>query len=86
MFYCNNRFRKNKIHVPVGGTHFVYNALCAMTVGKVLGISYEQIKQGIASFELTQKRMDMKKLDNGALIINDAYNASFESMKVSLEF
>ena len=68
------------------GTHFVYNALCAMTVGKVLGISYEQIKQGIASFELTQKRMDMKKLDNGALIINDAYNASFESMKVSLEF
>ena len=77
---------KIKIHVPVGGTHFVYNALCAMTVGKVLGISYEQIKQGIASFELTQKRMDMKKLDNGALIINDAYNASFESMKVSLEF
>ena len=46
---------KIKIHVPVGGTHFVYNALCAMTVGKVLGISYEQIKQGIASFELTQK-------------------------------
>ena len=79
-------FEKIKIHVPVGGTHFVYNALCAMTVGKVLGISYEQIKQGIASFELTQKRMDMKKLDNGALIINDAYNASFESMKVSLEF
>lgn len=77
---------KIKIHVPVGGTHFVYNALCAMTVGKVLGITYEQIKQGIASFELTQKRMDMKKLDNGALIINDAYNASFESMKVSLEF
>ena len=85
-FVVKTSSEKVNIDVPVGGEHFVYNALCAMTVGKVLGISYEQIKQGIASFELTQKRMDMKKLDNGALIINDAYNASFESMKVSLEF
>ena len=30
--------------------------------------------------------MDIKKLENGAIIINDAYNASYESMKVSLEF
>ena len=75
-----------KIQVPVGGEHFVYNALCATEVGKVLGISSEQIQKGIAQFELTKKRMDIKKLENGAIIINDAYNASYESMKASLEF
>lgn len=75
-----------KIKVPVGGEHFVYNALCAIAVGRMLDISTEKIQYGIASFELTKKRMDIKKLENGAIIINDAYNASFESMKVSLEF
>ena len=30
--------------------------------------------------------MDIKKLENGVIVINDAYNASFESMKASLEY
>ena len=75
-----------KIRVPVGGEHFVYNALCSTEVGKILGIADEKIQKGIEKFELTKKRMDIKKLENGAVIINDAYNASYESMKVSLEF
>jgi len=74
------------IQVPVGGEHFVYNALCATEVGHILEISNEMIQQGIAQFELTKKRMDIKKLENGAILINDAYNASYESMKASLEY
>ena len=75
-----------KIEVPVGGTHFVYNALCAIKVGKCLDISNEQIRNGIANFQLTKKRMDIRKLENGAILINDAYNASYESMKASIEY
>lgn len=74
-----------KIQVPVGGEHFVYNALCATEVGRLLGISNQEIQKGIAKFELTQKRMDIRKLENGAILINDSYNASYESMKASLE-
>mgnify|MGYP004535611599 FL=1 len=85
-FTAVDGFKKIKIKVPVGGEHFVYNALCAIAVGRMLDISTEKIQQGIECFELTKKRMDIKKLENGAIIINDAYNASFESMKVSLEF
>lgn len=75
-----------KVNVPVGGTHFVYNSLCAIAIGKLLDISTENIIKGISTFELTKKRMDIKKLDNGAIIINDSYNASYESMKASIEF
>ena len=75
-----------KINVPVGGEHFVYNALCAIEVGHILGITDDNIKEGIEKFELTKKRMDIKKLANGAILINDAYNASYESMKASLNF
>jgi len=74
------------VKVPVGGEHFVYNALCATEVGFNLGISNEQIQEGIAQFELTKKRMDIRKLENGAVLINDSYNASYESMKASIEF
>ena len=75
-----------EITVPVGGEHFVYNALCAIEVGKLLNISDEKIQKGIAEFELTKKRMDIRKLKNGAILINDSYNASYESMKASLEY
>ena len=74
------------ITVPIGGEHFVYNALCAIEVGKILNIPDEKIQKGIAEFELTKKRMDIKKLDNGATLINDSYNASYESMKASIEY
>ena len=75
-----------EITVPVGGEHFVYNALCAIEVGKILNISDEKIQKGIAGFELTKKRMDIRKLKNGATLINDSYNASYESMKASIEY
>lgn len=75
-----------QITVPVGGIHFVYNALCAAAVAKHLNISPEQLKKGIESFELTQKRMEITELKNGAKLINDSYNASYESMQASLKY
>ena len=77
---------KIDIKIHVGGEHFIYNALSAVQVGKCLGISNEQIKEGIEKFELTKKRMDIRKFENGAVLINDSYNASYESMKASLEY
>ena len=83
-FTCKIDDEEEKIKVPVGGEHFVLNALCAITVGEVLKIEEDKIKVGIESFELTKKRMDIIELKNGIKIINDAYNASLESMKASL--
>ena len=75
-----------KIKVPVGGEHFVLNSLCAAMVGKVLNISEKDIVKGIESFELTKKRMDITELESGIKVINDAYNASFESMQSTLKY
>ena len=84
-FTCNINGKEERITVPVGGEHFVLNSLCAISVGEVLGIEADKIKSGIESFELTKKRMDIIELQNGVKIINDAYNASLESMKASLK-
>ena len=85
-FLVDNTDGKFAIKVPVGGNHFVYNALCAVAVGKLLGIENAKIQKGIAGLELTKKRMEIRKLENGAILINDSYNASFESMKSSIEY
>ena len=75
-----------KIEVPVGGRHFVLNSLCGIAVGKALGISIENIKEGIRNFELTKKRMDISKIENNITIINDCYNANYDSMKAAIEY
>lgn len=84
-FTCNLDGKDEKIIVPVGGEHFILNSLCAVMVGKVLKINSEKIIKGIEKFELTKKRMDITELENGVKIINDAYNASLESMSASLK-
>ena len=85
-FIAKTSSEKVNVDVPVGGEHFVYNALCGFMVGKVLGLSSKEIQDGISKFELTKKRMDIRVLKNGATLINDSYNASYESMKASLKY
>ena len=85
-FECILNGNNTKINVPVGGEHFVLNALCACEVGELLGIENDKIVAGIKKFELTNKRMDISVLSNGVTIINDSYNASYESMTAALKY
>lgn len=85
-FICNLIGDKFKVEVPIKGEHFVLNSLCASMVGKLCSLNEEEIKMGIKTFCLTKKRMEILKLKNDITIINDSYNASFESMKASIEY
>ena len=78
--------KNENIEVPVGGKHFVLNSLCSIAVGEKLDISLEKIKEGIKTFELTKKRMDISKIKDNITIINDCYNANYDSMKAALEY
>lgn len=74
-----------KGNVPVGGVHFVYNSVCAFAVGDILNVEKEKIIKGISEFKLTAKRMDIEVIQDNIKIINDSYNASYDSMKAALE-
>lgn len=75
-----------KVSIPVGGEHFVSNSLCALAVAKTLNVSIEKALQGIEEFELTKRRMEIKKAKCGATVINDSYNANYDSMKAALDY
>ena len=77
--------RNKNIHVSVGGEHFVQNSLCAIAVGSIFKIPLEKIADGIMNFQLTEKRMDIENI-NGITIINDSYNANYDSMKAALNY
>ena len=85
-FNCSIEGKNVKVKVPVGGEHFILNSLCAISVGKTLEIETNKILKGIEEFELTKKRMEIIETKNGIKIINDAYNASLESIKASLKY
>lgn len=71
-------------NVGISSAVFVYNSLMAYAVGKELGISLALIAQGISDFELTGNRLEIKKNEKGVTIIDDTYNASYDSVKASL--
>ena len=74
------------VEVPVAGKHFVYNSLAAIALGLENDIEIGKIIQGISNFSLTKRRMEILKNENNTTIINDCYNASYESVKAALEY
>ena len=75
-----------KIIVPVGGEHFILNSLCAIAVGECLNVEPEKIVEGVAKLELSKKRMEIIQSKCGAIIINDTYNANYDSMTAAITY
>lgn len=72
-----------RIHVPALGIHNVYNALAAIAAGIELNIPMNKIVAGIEEFSPGKMRLNIIS-HNGMKIINDAYNASPQSMEAAL--
>ncbi len=72
------------VTVPAVGLHNVYNALCAMCVGKKLGYTLEEAADGIKDFQPEGMRQKITKINN-MIFIEDCYNANPDSMKASLD-
>jgi len=62
------------------GSHLGYSVLPSILLGESLQVSKEEIIEGIETFICTDQRMELMAIDD-LTIINDAYNASIESIK-----
>ena len=84
-FFSTFNIEGKNIQVNVSGFHFIYNSLAAYAIGKLLEIDDNKIMEGISSFQLTEKRMEIRKISNDSLLIEDYYNASPESVAMALD-
>ncbi len=67
------------------GRHNVYNALAAAACCWSLGISYEDISEGLKEFSQVSGRMTLYRLENGGALVDDSYNANPASVKEALQ-
>ena len=72
------------VMLKLPGRHQVYNALAAAAVAWCLGLDGRAVQQGLLDIR-TEMRMALKRLGQGVLLIDDAYNASPLSMRSALE-
>ena len=71
------------VKIPLIGRHSVHTALRAAAVGLVEGMNWQDILEGLSQGH-TQLRLVAVRSEGGALILDDTYNASPESMLAAL--
>lgn len=71
-------------HIPIPGTHNVYNALAATAVGLQMGLTAAEIQAGLETARTIDGRTNL--IETGRLtVIDDCYNANPLSMKASID-
>jgi UDP-N-acetylmuramoyl-tripeptide--D-alanyl-D-alanine ligase len=71
--------------LSVLGVHNIHNALAASAAAVALKISNENIAKGLAVFGAVQGRLNWLPANNGAVVIDDTYNANPDSMKAAVD-
>ncbi len=74
---------RTPVFVPAVGLHNVYNALCAVTVGHLLGLGFDEAAAGVADFQTEGMRQNVTEI-RGMTFIEDCYNANPDSMRAAL--
>jgi UDP-N-acetylmuramoyl-tripeptide--D-alanyl-D-alanine ligase len=74
-----------RVQLAVHGAHHVGNALAAAAVGAEAGLPATEIAAALSGAGAASRwRMEVRRRDDGLVVINDAYNANPESMAAAL--
>jgi UDP-N-acetylmuramoyl-tripeptide--D-alanyl-D-alanine ligase len=71
-------------HLPLLGRHNVFNAMLAIGVARRLGLTEEEIHQGLEAVKPAPMRMELSRMGSFQ-VINDAYNANPTSMAAAIK-
>jgi alanine racemase len=88
--YCGFIFhyqgKKLNASIPFGDEASIQNATNALFLALIHGIPRAVIIQTLSGLSPVEMRLEMKNGHQNALLINDAYNSDFESLRVALNF
>ncbi len=74
-----------EIALALPGRHNISNALAAASLALAAGIGLDQIAQGLARAEPVPGRQVAHQLPNGAVLIDDSYNANPGSLAAAID-
>lgn len=82
--FPNGRVLRLKLQIL--GEHQLMNAAAAISVAHVLDLEMESVMQALESMPMAERwRMELTNRPDGVSVINDAYNASPDSMRAALQ-
>lgn len=74
------------VRLQLVGAHQALNAAAAAAAALVAGLDVEQVAAGLSGVaSLSRWRMELRELDRGVVVLNDAYNANPDSMRAALD-
>ncbi|HEY0616790.1 MAG TPA: UDP-N-acetylmuramoyl-tripeptide--D-alanyl-D-alanine ligase [Kribbella sp.] len=77
---------EHQVQLQLVGEHQVSNALAAAAAVLAVGLTPEQVAEGLnAATSVSKWRMEVTERADGVTVINDAYNANPDSVKAALK-
>ena len=76
---------RRNITLRLAGEHNIRNALGAAATAFAAGASLDEIAAGLADVQPVSGRLQLRATLNGAVIVDDAYNANPSSLKAGLD-
>jgi UDP-N-acetylmuramoyl-tripeptide--D-alanyl-D-alanine ligase len=74
------------VTMQLSGAHHATNAAAAAAVALCRGMAFDDVVAGLASAGArSAHRMDLRRRNDGLLVVDDAYNANPDSMRSALE-
>lgn len=73
------------VNLSIPGRHMAMNAAAAIAVGEALGVNLELMVESLRSASISDRRMQSKTTKNGALLLDDCYNANPTSMAAAID-
>jgi len=73
------------VNLRAAGDHNVRNALAAVACTYAAGIALDKIKLGLDTFAPVNGRLQKKAAANGAVVIDDSYNANPDSVRAAID-
>ncbi len=83
-FMLDSPWGSGRVCLSLRGAHQVVNATLAAAVSLANGVPFDSVAVGLAAVEPGGGRMEMLQAASGALVLDDAYNASPASMAAAL--
>ena len=81
----NARGEQVSFVLSAAGQHNVRNALAACAATLAVGINLEIIARGLSDFTPVAGRLQKKQAINGAIVIDDTYNANPDSVRAAID-
>lgn len=75
---------EKELHIPTFGLVQASNALAVITAAKVLGLTEDEIIDGLENMEMTKMRTDLTKIGD-AYLLDDSYKSNPESARAAID-